>query len=122
MADNWTNLEHKYSHIFERNKDYGHAIELITFHDGWFNIVQTLLEELSNIQGVKINLIKEKWGCLRIQTHTVQGDVARALCSFAEKLSEKTCSKCGKAGTIQNIGGYYIAICSDCIKNQNQPL
>lgn len=121
MSDIWADLEHQYSSLFVKNGT-GSAIELYGC-PGWVNIVVTLLDMLEKLGGVQINLIKEKWGCIRIQSHTVQSEVAQALCNYAMTLSEVTCCECGRAGSIQNHSGYYLALCSDCKDNmiRNDP-
>lgn len=112
-GDPWAELEKQYYALFVKGSN-GSGIELCDSL-GWLPMVTLLLEELAKLGNVKINLIKEKWGCLRIQCHTVQSDTASALIDFVMELSAKTCSTCGKAGEIRDLSGWQVTLCSDCM-------
>ena len=112
-ADQWVELEKTHNALFVKGNN-GSGIELCG-SPGWLPMVTVLLEKLAKLGNVKVNIIKEKYGCLRIQCHTVQSDVASALIDLVEDLSAKTCSTCGKAGEIRNMSGWYVALCQECM-------
>ena len=126
MSDQWDKLKIKYAPLFcEYDDEYMQFEFWGTNHLGWFNIVETLLQCLHKLDCIRIRQIKEKWGCLRIYTETRgprnpnHSDCcikANAYCDFAMDISSKTCTECGKPATIQQLGGWFIAMCLECLK------
>lgn len=58
---------------------------------------------------VKIAQYKEKFGTLRVYADGVNDDVC-GMIRFAEYLSSKTCQYTGEAGSLRNIGQWYITL------------
>lgn len=79
---------------------------------GWFNIVKTILAEARNYN-VKISLIKEKWGGLRVYNDG-RNAVFDKICSCGKNLASKTCEQCGKYGQLRESGGWYVTGCVSC--------
>ena len=117
-------LAQKYVDIFtdiykspkESNMAFG-----IECGDGWFNLLDTLCEEITAyLKGKKTppviaTQIKEKYGTLRF--YYIGGDdYIDTLVEAAEKLSEKICEECGKSGEIYDKGWVYCR-CESCAKN-----
>lgn len=82
---------------------------------GWGKIINDLLKELhklkKNGERVEINLIKEKYGCLRVQGKF--SDRANDLITLVMNRSEETCAICGEPGVIGEIEGYYLSRCEE---------
>ena len=68
---------------------------------------------------VKIQLIKEKWGCLRIHTSTYNKE-SQELIEIAENRSDGLCFYCGNQGKIVEMRGYYLPYCDACIVKQTK--
>jgi ribosomal protein S14 len=111
-------LTQQYKVLFDGNCNCG-GIELMSpLHSGWYPLVSLLLEKLQECketgQRVRIRLIKEKWGSLRIQGEF--SEAAREICEKISEYSEETCAVCGNPGVIMNAKGYYLALCTTCFR------
>lgn len=65
--------------------------------DGWYQILEDLCEELSQISGVEFAQIKNKFGLLRIYIDNPTEE-ANLLIGEAEIKSAHTCESCGFPG------------------------
>lgn len=91
--------------------------------DGWFNLIyklsQKLEEEIKNIKKSSDNSfpiavqVKEKFGSLRFYI-TSGTDKMYSYINEAERLSIKTCEKCGKPSKIRDDRWYIKCLCGSC--------
>ena len=83
--------------------------------DGWRGIVCGLLADLDAIglPELQVLQIKEKFGLLRVYVNQGNEDVATRI-SVAVEVSGQTCEICGAPGTLDAVGGWYSARCSEC--------
>lgn len=90
---------------------------------GWYNLIDILcysLQQLTDQKGypqVEFIQVKEKFGSLRIYTHT-DNDLQLELISLAEDFSKHTCEKCGKPGELRS-KGWMITLCDECQRRRN---
>jgi len=111
----------RYHRIFEVEKAGGDG-SLACFgfecHDGWFNIIDTLCEQIQSYidrrgcPQVLARQVKEKFGQLRFY-HAYGDEVVSALVGFAEALSEKTCELCGSPAAQVSDKGWTRVRCSN---------
>lgn len=99
--------------------------------DGWYKIIWGLSEKLEPIcknltkklteEQIKMGArycasqVKEKYGILRFYT-TFDNDDAEKFIEKAEKLSAKTCEKCGGNGSCINYHGWFLTRCPKCLR------
>lgn len=114
-------LIEKNIHMFTPAEQGGRGVEC---GPGWFDIVEDFLEknkDLFMIWDVKIALIKEKFGYMRIHLdaphgfyESEAGETCRRTMRDAIILSHKTCEVCGKSGKIGHIAGWLQCLCKKC--------
>lgn len=112
MTDSFSKLEEEFSDVCVPQGDSQHTIELGSYHIGWLPIVRTVLENARKNK-IKIHLIKEKFGNIRIHPH-FHNEKFSEICNSACDLSLNTCSKCGKSGQLRINSGWYVTGCEDC--------
>ena len=91
--------------------------------DGWYNLVDKLLENLSALEpGIKVAQVKEKFGSMRFyvdypQYYTEDNSrIANALIDAAEEESSKTCEVCGEPGKGVSCMGWLKTLCDTHFK------
>lgn len=87
--------------------------------DGWYKIIDTLCEKLTNLNDrqLKVVQVKEKYGTLRIYLNNCNEKAEKAI-SKAEELSEGTCEMCGKKGRLIKDGSWYMVRCEKCLSSK----
>ena len=80
--------------------------------EGWKPLIKRVLE-LAMDHKNSIYMIKEKWGCLRVQHSIINPEIEQAIYEI-EQESTKTCYYCGKEAEIVLILGYYVPMCKSC--------
>lgn len=123
MSNKFVFLKDKYPALFEPDC----IIELTTpDYEGWLTIIDDLLSQLNSYydkfsHSLKIRLIKEKFGGLRINySHDDKDNICRDLNEFAINSANKTCAQCGIPGSLCVYDSeYYFTICSDCRAKDN---
>jgi len=128
-------LVNKYKSFFTINQhiESGQPFYPIAFGfecgDGWYTILENLLEKINNIQNkfninnpsekmdIKITQIKEKYGGLRFYMGGATTEIFN-LIDEAEDLSYKTCETCGSIEDIGQTEGWVVTICKKCIEKQ----
>ncbi len=83
--------------------------------DGWFNLLDCLLESIEiapehSQERIRIEEIKSKYGSLRIEWDGSSA-CASALVQMAEALSERTCETCGSPGALTEKGDWLTVAC-----------
>jgi len=88
----------------------------IHFDAGWTNLVDAMMDELFAVEpDIKINLVKQKFGELRVYTSS-KAECVYAIIEEARKQSLKTCEICGKPGSVRvRGGGIKKTVCSECL-------
>ena len=97
----------------------------IDCEDGWFTILETLLEQLSNVEEyekvkLKIVQIKQKFGGLRVYVRFNENtpveiiEHVRGLTQMAESMSYKICEYCGTTKNIGRSHGFIVTCCDEC--------
>jgi len=83
---------------------------------GWYPLIHEALEEIRAYDpDVKISLIKQKMGELRMYTKSTDERVYHVI-EEARKQSLKTCEICGKPGSVRiRGGGIKKTVCSECL-------
>lgn len=90
-------------------------ISRVEIGDGWHSIFEKLCEELTEIGGIRILQVKEKFAALTVYVYP-QPDAAFEAISRAYKASKETCEFCGSPG-VQVSNGYWIkTLCEPCHK------
>lgn len=89
--------------------------QAIDIQRGWHPLLAHLDAELAKADPtLEYAQIKEKWGSLRVYTYG-GNDKTEALIREAERLSWRTCERCGDAGTLhQSPTRYQRTLCSLC--------
>jgi hypothetical protein len=104
-----------------QNRDRGIVKSAMTWGfcvgDGWFPIIWRLsqkLEPIAQVDGLRAEQVKEKFGSLRFYTNIDAPEIDAAI-EEAERESARTCEKCGEPG---KIGGKHWAkcLCEKCIE------
>lgn len=84
---------------------------------GWFDILDQLWKDLSEIEGVVLAQVKEKFAGLRVYLEPLNEegyDKAQRLINEAEGKSFETCETCGEAGERRG-GGWIFTSCDECV-------
>ncbi len=88
--------------------------------EGWYPLLEKTLdkileylETLNFPDDFQIVQIKEKWGTLTIYTNYSDEFIDRVL-HDARRESVNICEFCGMPGTIEQLNGWYKAVCSKC--------
>jgi len=122
---NYNRINH-YNHILASAKN-GNMNDLISyFSDESLAMKEALdgnyLENSEEVQFVRLNQIKEKWGSLRIY-YDGGNETIKNYVEFAEAMSNSMCEVCGSTKNIQKTSdGWVRTICTECyepIKSQN---
>lgn len=104
-------LEIKYCHL-----GYNYS----ACSDGWFNIIESLLECVDDIiktfaiENFKVVQIKSKFGQLRFYFVANKHNnlmLINGAIKYAEMIASKTCEFCGSAGTMSDNSGAYVVVC-----------
>ena len=86
--------------------------------EGWQPLVQRLIEELEAISpDFEIMQVKEKFGGLRFYAHFPEGLVGemQEVVDRAEADSLQVCERCGKPGTTDDDGAFWLkTLCEGC--------
>ena len=82
--------------------------------NGWYNLLDELLEKLSKFDGVALAQVKEKFGSLRVYIHGGSDEVHDLIHEYEAK-SAKICETCGEPGKIRG-RGWLRATCDICDK------
>jgi hypothetical protein len=92
-------------------------------HDGWFDIITELTEEIARIVGgpertpdLRVVDVKEKFGGLRYYVRHVPDKHALAIAEAkqrAEERSFETCEVCGRPGRLVQSDGYWHTACPE---------
>lgn len=85
---------------------------------GWFKLVNDMLNELEKLkEPLKIHLIKEKFGSLRVYSYSVTNNQTNVIKKY-QKIASVTCERCGNIGSYRtNLhqcydNGVYCANCA----------
>lgn len=87
--------------------------------DGWYQLIHNCLEEIenlykgknANINTLRINQIKEKYGGLRIYVGNFINGVDDIIDKYEDK-SYEICEFCGELGELKVNGGWYRTVCN----------
>jgi len=98
----------------------------ITTGDGWYNIIDTLCDQIQRyiqhnlnkdkdpgVVKVEAAQVKEKFGALRFY-YTGGDEFISGLVCMTESLSRKTCETCGAPGKSEDKSGWIKTLCSGC--------
>ncbi len=92
--------------------------------DGWFNIVDTLCENIENyrktnknISKIKAVQVKEKFGGLRFYING-GNDHIYELIENAEKQSITICETCAAPAKIHSLRNWLMCRCNECFKKE----
>ena len=94
----------------------------IDCYDGWYTILETLLENLKYMDEVELRIvqIKQKLGGLRVYvrfpentSEEIKGQIF-GLTQMSEGMSYKTCEYCGTTKNVGKSYGYIVTCCEDC--------
>ena len=88
--------------------------------DGWYDLLDTLCNELKVFPGLQFTQVKEKFGTLRAYTNFTNDKVEEAVLE-AERASAKTCEGCGKPAKL-NKGPWLRVECKACKKSREAKL
>lgn len=80
--------------------------------DGWFKILDELLEKLSKHDGVILAQVKEKFGLLRVYINNGTDEVYKIIDEYESK-SAHVCETCGDPGKSRG-GGWIYTVCDSC--------
>lgn len=108
----------KYNHLFEPEEIRKNEMKsCMAFgfdcEDGWFNLLNNMLEEISNLE-VKdfyFTQIKEKFGTLRVYSENFTNEIDTIIDKY-EKVSENTCEVCGELGELISNKGWWRVRCA----------
>ena len=89
----------------------------ISCGDGWFNLLDCLLEALAatsdaDSKPIRAESAKSKYGSLRIDWMG-RSQNAESLIQMTELISERTCELCGKPGTQVDRAGWISVACDE---------
>lgn len=98
-----------------RSKSY--ATWLFSINKGWRDLVFNCTRELVNA-GWNKNLlqIKEKFGSLRYYIGSATEEQHKIISKY-ERLSYKTCQRCGSTDSVSQTEGWICTLCKNCMKN-----
>lgn len=111
------NIFNSFPELFKKKLPYG-----IECEDGWYDIIFSLCDVLNNHLPTPPTIIeiKQKFGSLRVYYSGVN-DAADPVIKLAEKLSLKTCEKCGSSGKIIHNNYLYVACEKHIMKEDIEP-
>lgn len=76
--------------------------------DGWFELIHTLAQSLSQYPDLRATQVKEKFGGLRFYAAGIAPDEAWQAMASAEDRSCEICEKCGAPGTLIALTKYWV--------------
>lgn len=103
-------------------EDKGPIVDAYYFsvYEGWYPIIKDLINELIALGWDKrITQVKEKFGGLRFYIETYSEGYHEVISKY-EKLSYKTCEKCGNDGTNRKIKNWLCTLCDDHAKEKEE--
>lgn len=104
--------------------------EPIRCRDGWYDLLFMLFGALeariaevpyAERSNYRMAQVKEKFGRLRVYTHTHQTLDMLAVIGLAERLSETTCDVCGAEGRIRNLSKDHPIVAARCDEHAAAP-
>lgn len=79
--------------------------------DGWYDLLDNMLNKLYALENVTIYQIKEKFGGLRV--YACGPKKAFDITDKTEKTAETICEVCGKKGKLCDKHGWYKTLCPE---------
>jgi len=90
-----------------KNADY------FDISEGWYPLVKDLVDDLIKLGWNKqVCQVKEKFGGLRFYINEGSDEIYKRI-TIAEKVSYKTCERCGEKGELRNDIGWYLTLCEN---------
>lgn len=121
---NKENTQYLFEHFKFFKPEKGLQESLMKFgfecHDGWFELIKRLCEDIEIELNKKENInlkksfevvqVKEKFGGLRFYTGPTKDKIFK-LIDKAEEESYHICEECGKKGVLRNVNNWYLTLC-----------
>jgi len=80
---------------------------------GWYPLIKDLVDDLIKLGWNKqVCQVKEKFGGLRFYINEGSDEIYKRI-TIAEKVSYKTCERCGEKGELRNDIGWYLTLCEN---------
>jgi hypothetical protein len=81
--------------------------------EGWYELIKDLIDDLIKLGWNKqVCQVKEKFGGLRFYINEGSDEIYKRI-TIAEKVSYKTCERCGEKGELRNDIGWYLTLCEN---------